>query len=120
MNKEHSIRGRKRCVDHDAVVAYAKANPSMYQADIAAHFGTSQSRVSCILRSAGVGGIQRGRPLKRRPGQDDEQYRWEQILHEHGLGMERGGRLNNERLLYGYDPRLGRFGDSSATSNAGT
>jgi hypothetical protein len=90
----------------------------MLQADIAAHFKTSQSRISAILRDGGVQSVRPGRPLKPRPEQSTEAQKWEKILHDAGLGMDRGLRLHGERILYGYDPIKEALGDGSATSNA--
>ena len=108
-------KGRKRKADYDEVVAYVAANPIMHQSEVATHFGISQCRVSHILAACGVQGIRRGRPLKAKPGQTSEQAQWETILHNAGLGMERGLRLHNQRILYGYDPLKQSHNDDSAT-----
>jgi hypothetical protein len=113
MNK----KGRTRRIIHEAVVAYAAANPSVVQFAIAALFGTSQSRVSAILSAAGLHGIKRGAPLKLKPGQSAEEFDWEKTLHDAGLGMERGLRLSGMRILYGYDPMKESLNDTSATAN---
>jgi hypothetical protein len=111
-------RGRKRKLSYEAVIAFAAANPTMIQAEIANAFATTQSRISHILREGGIHGVHSGRPLKQRPGQSDEEYKWEQILHDAGLGMDRGLRLQNQRILYGYDAAKAALDDSSATCNA--
>ncbi len=111
-------KGRKRKADYDEVVAYAAANPSLYQAQVAAHFGISPCRVCHILTARGVRGVNRGRALKTKPGHTSEQAQWEAILHDAGLGMERGLRLHNQRILYGYDPLKQRNVDGSATRHS--
>lgn len=100
------MRGAKQKVKHAIVVAFAVANERLTQSEIAKHFGLDQSRVCRILRKAGIIREQRGRPLKQRSSQSDEQFRWEQILHDHGLGLDRGMRLNKKRILYGFNPLL--------------
>jgi hypothetical protein len=114
-----AIRGRKRKISYEAIVKFAKKNPTMIQADIAAKFGTTQSRISSILCESGIKGIRRGRPLAVRPSQSDEQHKWETILHDAGLGMDRGLRLNKHRILYGYDIRKESLDDGSATRITG-
>jgi hypothetical protein len=113
-----SKRGRKRTVKYERVVAYAAAHAELSQSDVATHFKITQSRVSYILRAAGVEQIHRGRPISQAPNQTDEQHHWEQILHNAGLGMERGLRLRNQRILYGYDPLRTTREDTSATRNS--
>ena len=109
--------GRKRKSNHGSVVAFAAANPGMRQSEIATRFGITQSRVSDILRAAGMKGVHRGRPLKPQAGQTTEAQQWENILHDACLGMDRGARIRGSRILYGYDHRKESFEDSSATSN---
>jgi hypothetical protein len=111
-----SIRGRKRKLSYEAILAFAAINPTMLQADIASHFATSQSRISHILREGGVNGIHTGRPLTPKPNQTAEEQKWEKILHDAGLGMDRGLRLHGERILYGYDTLKENQHDGSATS----
>ena len=110
-----SNRGRKSKLNPDAVLKFAVSNPSMRQCEIAAHFGVSQSRVSHILREGGVLALHPGRPIKQRPEQTSEQYEWEKLLHEVGLGMDRGLRLHGKRILYGYDTAKEAPSDNSAT-----
>jgi hypothetical protein len=112
------VRGRKRKVQHDAVVKYAKLHPDMFQTDIAAYFGVTQALVSMILRKAGVSGGWIGRPLKRKSGETEEEHEWEKKLHDAGLGMERGTRINKQRVLYGYDPLKESREHESATSDS--
>lgn len=109
-------KGRKRKTNYTEVVAYVAANQTMRQGEVAAHFGISQCRVSHILAACGVPRPRRGRPLKARPGQTSEQVKWETILHDAGLGMDRGLRLHNQRILYGFDPLKEGQTDTSATS----
>ena len=109
--------GPRRKIDHQAVINFATANPTALQSEIAKHFGTTQSRVSAILRSNGIKGIARGHAPKPKPNLTDEQNQWERILHDAGLGMERGMRLNRKRILYGFDVRKEGLDDGSATSN---
>jgi hypothetical protein len=113
--KNTTVTGRKRKVDYDEVLAYVAANPAMFQSEVAAHFGISQCRVSHICIAAGGKGTRRGRPVRAKDNLTDLENEWEAILHQHGLGMERGLRLNNERILYGYDPLMGSPTDASAT-----
>jgi hypothetical protein len=108
-------RGRKRTICHEAVISYAAAHPTMLQDDIATYFGTTQSRISHILCGVGQHGIHRGRPIKLRPNQTSEEYRWEKVLHDAGLGMDRGLRLSGKRILYGYDIRKEGVEDVSVT-----
>jgi hypothetical protein len=111
-------KGGTRKINHSDIVAFAGANPGMRQDEIASKFRVAQSRVSTILASAGVSGIRRGAPVKPKPGQSSEAYQWEKILHDAGLGMDRGLRIKNQRILYGYDHKKETFGDSSATISA--
>lgn len=111
-----SKRGCTREIDHKAVVAYAAANPTMFQVDIAAHFGISQGQVSRILRAAGIQGYQRGKALKQKPGQTSEEFAWEKILQNCGLGIERGMRIHGKRIIYGFDSLKETVDNSSATS----
>ena len=110
-------RGRRRTISYDGVIAYAVKHPLLLQSEIAKVFNTTQSRISYILCQSGVRSPHRGRPLKQRPGQTDEQYRWETMLHNFGLGMDRGLRMEGKRILYGYDPLKERPEDGSATSS---
>lgn len=109
-------RGRKREVQHEKVIQFALANPELKQSEVAAHFGISQKQVSRILRRAGIEGIYRGRPPK--PRSTDEQSFWEKRLHDLGLGMERGLRINNKRIFYTEDPRKESIYDHSVTLEA--
>jgi hypothetical protein len=109
-------KGRKRRVNHEMVVRYANAHPDMFQSAIAEHFHTTQSRVSHILREASVTRrIYRGRSPEQKSNQTDEQFYWEKVLHDAGLGMDAGLRLNNQRVLYGYDPQKETQRDESVT-----
>lgn len=53
--------GRPRRIRHSVLVAFAKRHPELTQAQIAAHFHTSQGRVSAILCAAGASRGYRGR-----------------------------------------------------------
>lgn len=110
-------RGRRPSVNHEKLVRYARLNPSLRQADIGVHFGLSQKQVSRIMRRAGIEGVKRA-PYIRKQGQTDEQFVWEKCLHDANLGMERGLRINNQRIYYAEDPRKEEIGDHSATSDA--
>jgi hypothetical protein len=87
----------------------------MLQRDIALHFKLTQSRISKILRDAGITGLKRGRPPVVKAGQDEVEAHWERVLHSYGLGVDRGLRLGSHRIVYGYDPRLETEQDDSAT-----
>jgi hypothetical protein len=108
-------RGRKRTVIYAKVIEYKRHHPAAFQCDIAVHFGLTQSQVSKILRSGGVIGTYRGNLPKRQPGMSEAQFQWETILHKEGLGMDRGLKLNDQRIHYGYDPRKEEEGHESAT-----
>ena len=109
-------KGRKRTIKHELVVKYALAHPTLYQSAIAKYFHTTQSRISHILREAGLNRrIYRGRPPSKKSNQTNDQYYWEKILHDLGLGMDAGLRLNNKRVLYGYDPLKESREDESIT-----
>ena len=112
-----NAKGRTRTISHSAIVDFAKANPTMVQKEIAAMFATSQSRVSTILGAVGIRGIKRGAPLKPKAWQTSEESQWEKVLHDAGLGMERGLRLKGKRILYGFDPNKESFDDFSATAS---
>jgi hypothetical protein len=110
-------RGPKRSLSYRQVEAYARENPTLLQREIAKHFHSSQKTVSRILRAAGVSAGEKGEhhkngKLKRR-GLNAIQFQWETILHNCGLGLDRG----ISRLYYGRDylPR-----DTSATMNYAT
>src|ERR1019366_116441 len=95
-------RGPKRSFVYDDVVSYARENPRLLQRQIAEHFGSSQKTISRILRAAGIGSEkgkhQKGGVIKRR-GLSNLAFEWETILHQLGLGMNRG----ISRLSYGRD-----------------
>lgn len=110
-----ATRGRKRTVFYAEVIEYKRHHPALFQDDIARHFGITQSQVSKILRSGGVIGIHRGNPPKPQPGMSKEQHHWELVLHNEGLGMDRGLKLKGQRIHYGYDPRKEEEGHESAT-----
>jgi hypothetical protein len=100
-------KGRNRKVSYDVVVAFATANPSFRQAEIATHFGLSQCRVSRILTNSGIrSGFKAGSSPKPKRGQSELAYEWEQRLHKEGLGMDRGLTVKGKPLLYGYDHRM--------------
>jgi hypothetical protein len=102
----------------EQVVIYTKEHPDTLQRDLALLFSLTQSRVSRIIRDAGLSKPWRsGRPNKRRDDQTNEQFKWETILHNAGLGMDRGMRINGNRIQYGYDPLLSKPEDRSITSN---
>lgn len=108
-------RGRKRKVNYEEVVSFAAEHPTMTQAEIAAHFSITQSRVSHILGASGVSTPRRGGPIQMKPSMTEDQFKWEKILHDCGLGMDRGLRVHNKRILYGYDTRKESLDDGSAT-----
>lgn len=109
-------RGRKRIYNREEILEYALSHPDTPQRTIAAAFGTTQCRVSLILRESGISTVtRRGRPLSQHKYQTDEQFFWEKVLHDLGLGMDRGLRIQNKRILYGYDPMLSTPSDYSAT-----
>jgi hypothetical protein len=110
--------GPARKFSHEAVVAYAIAHPTMFQAQIAAHFKTTQGRVSLILTSAGLHRRLIGKSPKLKPNQTEVEYEWEKALHDAGLGMDRGLRLGRKRILYGYDAKKESPDDDSATCNS--
>jgi len=110
-----STRGRKRTVVYEQVIEFKLRHPTAFQGDIAVRFGLTQSQVSKILRSGGVIGTHRGNPPKLQPGMSEAQYQWETVLHNEGLGMDRGLKLNDQRIHYGYDPRKEEEGHASAT-----
>lgn len=76
----------------------------MLQSEIGLHFGLTQSRISHILRAAGHSRHKHGRPVLRKPNESELQHEWEKILSKSGLGMDRGLRINNKRILYGPNP----------------
>jgi hypothetical protein len=108
-------RGRKRTVVYGEVIEYKRHHPAAFQGDIAEHFGLTQSQVSKILRSGGVIGVHRGNLPKRQPGMSEDQHQWEIMLHNEGLGMDRGLKLNDQRIHYGFDPRKEEESHGSAT-----
>lgn len=85
-------RGRKRKICYEAIIAFAILNPTMFQGEIAREFQTTQSRVSHILCRGGIKSLHRGRPLKKKRGQTDEQHKWE-ALHANQLDSIDGGQL---------------------------
>ena len=85
-----------RKVDYAEVLAYSNTNPLIYQKDIAKKFGLAQPTVSQILRSQGKKGIHRGWNFKKSP-----KNKWEQILHDYGLGMNRGLTIGGKSIFYG-------------------
>jgi hypothetical protein len=96
--------GQKQKVNHKFIVLLAQEHPELSQAQIGERFGLSQCRVSAILRSAGQKRYKRGRPLRKKDDESDLQFDWEKVLHAAGLGMDRGLRINNKRLIYQADP----------------
>jgi hypothetical protein len=101
----------KRRVDHAAVVEYAKKHPEMLQDEIGEVFGLTQSHVSKILREGGASNPHRARGgavCRRKPGQTRLEYEWEVRLSREGLGMDRGLKIAEQRILYGEDPRKER------------
>ena len=111
------IRGRKRKLCYKAIVTFALKHPTMLQEEIAKKYGTTQSQISGILQHGGIQGIRRGRPLTPRSCQSSEKQVWEKVLHDCGLGTDRGLRLGAKRILYGYDVQKESLEDDSATSN---
>jgi hypothetical protein len=109
-------RGRKRIINYQKVVRFAKKHPDMLQKDIGKKFGLTQSQVSSVLRQAKESRrLYRGRVPYRKENQNEDQAYWEKKLHHAGLGMDRGLRINNQRVLYGYDPAKEKKSDTSAT-----
>jgi hypothetical protein len=96
---------RKRKVNHAAVVRYAWKHSEMSSTDIARHFQLSGRHVRAILQAAGEqsGGHAAGRPPVRKSGQTEEQLYWESLLVKANLGMDRGARIENQRIFYGFD-----------------
>jgi hypothetical protein len=112
------IKGRPRSHNYAEIVAYAAKNPALSQSAIAKHFLITQSMVSRILHVSGVEvdtHQRRGRSLVRKSGQTDLEHHWESVLHEAGLGMDRGLRLHGQRIFYGFDPLKATYNDRSAT-----
>lgn len=110
--------GQRRRVSYYRIVGFARRHPDLLQDDIGRHFGLTQSQISKILRAGGLlkGKRYVGRPLVRQSGWSDKQFEWEQRLHDLNLGMDRGARLNNQRIFYAYDPLKEANGDRSATT----
>lgn len=115
----------KRRVDHKAVAEFKRKHPEMSQKALGKHFGLTQSQVSKILRAEGVdtnqhhGGFNGSHPkaLKCKPGMTEEQFLWEKRLSELGLGMDRGLRINNKRILYGeQDKSVFEVNDNCSTA----
>jgi len=96
--------GKKQKVSHAVIVQFTKDHPEMKQSEIGQHFGLSACRISAILRSHGETRYKRGRQVKRKPNESELQHQWEKILHAAGLGMDRGLRIDNKRILYGPNP----------------
>jgi hypothetical protein len=73
--------------------------------------------VSKILHAniSNFSGLHRGAVPKQQPGQSTLEYEWELKLHNCGLGMERGSKINDKRIIYGEDPRKEENGDESVT-----
>jgi len=115
------VKGRPRLHNYTEIVAYVVEHPELSQAAVAKHFGSTQSQVSRILRLSGVEvdpHQRRGRNPARKLGQSELEYKWESILHQEGLGMDRGLRLNGQRIFFGFDPQKANLNDRSATLNA--
>lgn len=110
-------RGAKRKVNYGKVVEFKKQHPDMPQWEIAEHFGITQCVISAILRQAGIKSVRRGRTRPLEASADEPSY-WEKRLHDLGLGMERGLRINNKRIFYAEDPRKEQIGDYSVTLEA--
>ena len=91
--------GQKRQLDYDAVLAYSTQHPTLTQDALAEHFGATQSAMSKVLRHAGIQRIRGRKP--RRPEQVPN--KWERILHDAGLSLDRGLRIGNDRIFYGQD-----------------
>ena len=112
------VKGRPRTHNYAEIVAYAAQNPELSQSALAKHFRITQSMVSRIMRVSGVEVDQhqrRGRSIVRKPGQTDLEHEWETILHQAGLGMDRGLRIHGHRIWYGFDPIKATCNDRSAT-----
>ena len=115
--EEHArreARKKRREEKHAPIIAYARANPEVKQADIAKLFDTHQSPVSQILIHAGLArgrGKQNYKLLKKRTNWTDEQHQWEQKLSALGLGMDRGaqgltyGDISYHSDVFDYEPR---------------
>src|ERR1039458_1920309 len=93
--------GRKRSISYRRLCTYARKHPLLHQSQIAARFGISQGSVSRILR---LGGVTAGGPGKhhkngvlKQHGRSDLEFKWELILHNAGLGLDRG----KSKLDYG-------------------
>lgn len=115
------VKGRPRSHNYTEIVAHAAKNPELSQSAIAKHFGVTQSMVSRIFRVSGVKVDQhqrRGRSLVRKPGQTELEHTWESILHQAGLGMDRGLRIHGQRIFYGFEPLKATCNDRSATLTA--
>jgi hypothetical protein len=114
-----SVIGQKRKRSYEAIVAYAILYPLLFQSEIAKKFHTSQARVSRILCRGGIRTPHRGGiPIKHRPNQSDEQHKWETLLHDMGLGMDRGLRVGGKRIYYGFDFTKETGDDESSTCNS--
>jgi hypothetical protein len=107
--------GKRQKVSHVVIVRFAKAHPEMLQCKIGTHFGLTQSRISHILRTAGHRRHKHGRSVVRKSNESELQHEWEKILSKAGLGMDRGLRINNKRIMYGEDPLKEEARDESVT-----
>lgn len=95
-----------RRLDHETISQFTLDHPEMFQREIAAHFGTTQTHISKIMRAGGhVGNQCRAGGLIQRLDRNDEQYKWEKILSDAGLGMARGASINGRALAYGHEYR---------------
>jgi len=115
------VKGRPRSHNYAEIVAYASKNPELPQSAVAKQFGLTQSAVSRILRVSGIEAdphMRRGRSLLRKAGQTDMEHKWDSILHQAGLGMDRGLCLHGKRIFYGFDPLKATHNDRSATLTA--
>ena len=100
MDKIKKVRGPS--LNHEAILKYSSEHPELIQREIALNLGISQKTVSRVLVAAGVHSGGHGAPVARAPRMTDEEFKWERILHNQNLGMERGSRVNGQRIYYGH------------------
>jgi hypothetical protein len=95
---------KRRTVAHWMVVRYTRKHPDKTHGEIAVHFHLSRRYVSTILARAGVdSGGHAGRPLKPSRNESELQFYWENVRHKAGLGMDRGLRINGQRIFLSLD-----------------
>jgi len=91
----------KRRIDHEQVAEFKRQHPEMKQSEIGDRIGLSQKQVSRILCEAGIECRKGCTTYYRKSGQTDEEFYWEKRLVQLNLGMERGTKINDRRILYG-------------------